>query len=78
MTTELKTPLTPVQLELLKAFAVASVDDTDVAAIRLLLSRYFADKASRLAQQLVDERGLTSDDVEALAHQHYRTPYPRL
>jgi hypothetical protein len=77
MTTELKTPLTPVQLELLKAFAVPSVDEADLAEIRLLLSRYFANKASRLAQQLVDERGLTGDDIEALAHQHYRTPYPQ-
>jgi len=73
MNTELKTPLSPLQVELLKAFAMPSVDETDLLEIRKMLSLYFADKASQQAQRIVVERGLTTDDIDAIAHQHNRT-----
>jgi hypothetical protein len=74
MNTNLNTPLSPLQIELLKAFAMPSIDDMDLLEIRKMLSQYFARKASAQAQQLVDERGLSATDIEALAHQHHRTP----
>lgn len=77
MNADLKMPLSPLQLELLKTFAMPSVGESDLLEIRKLLSQYFARKASVLAQQVVEERGLTPEEVEALAHQHHRTPsYP--
>jgi len=78
MTADPKNPLSPLQLELLKAFAVPSVDDTDLLEIRKMLSQYFARKASRQAQKIIDERGLTPTDVEAIAHQHLRTSTTQL
>lgn len=73
MTTNLESPLSPLQLELLKAFAMPTVDDGDLLEIRKLLSRYFAQKASSQAQQIVTERGLTVADIDAIAHQHSRS-----
>jgi len=75
MDTNLKTPLSPLQLELLKAFARPSVDETDLLEIRKMLSQYFARKASMQAQQVVESRNLTDSEVEAIAHQHHRMPY---
>lgn len=72
MQTDLKTPLSPLQTELLKAFAMPTIDETDLLEIRKMLSQYFARKVSVQAQQIVEKRGLTSDEVEALAHQHNR------
>ena len=74
MYSEFKTPLSPLQVELLKAFGMPSVDETDLLEIRQMLSLYFARKASQQAQRIVAGRGLTTDDIEAIAHQHNRTP----
>ncbi len=65
--------LSPLQLELLKAFARPSVDDTDLHEIGKMLSQYFAKKASAEAQKFVEQRQMTADDIEAIAHQHNRT-----
>ena len=75
MPAELQPPLSPLQLELLKAFASPSVDDSDLLEIRKMLAQYFAQKASRQAQQLVESRRMTPQDIEAIAHQHHRTSY---
>ena len=72
MNTELASPLSPLQLELLKAFARPSVDETDLLEIRKMLSLYFARKASQQAQRLVTERNLTAGKIDAIAHQHNR------
>ncbi len=64
--------LSSLQLELLKAFARPSVDETDLHEIRKMLSQYFAKKASAEAQKLVEQRQLTADEVEAIANQHNR------
>ncbi len=75
MNTDVKSPLSPLQLELLKAFAHPSVNEADLLEIRTMLSRYFARKASLLAQQFVDSQNFTADQIEAIAHQHNRTAY---
>lgn len=73
MISDLKNPLTPLQLELLKAFASPSVDEADLHEIRVMLSRYFAQKASKQAHEIVESRGMTPKDVEAIAHEHRRS-----
>ena len=73
MNTELKSPLSPLQVELLKAFAMPSVDEADLLEIRKMLSQYFARKASQQAQQILTERGLNATEIDAIAHQHNRT-----
>jgi hypothetical protein len=67
--------LSPLQLELLKAFARPSVDETDLREIRKMLSQYFAKKASIEAQKLVEQRQLSAEEVEAIAHEHNRMAY---
>jgi hypothetical protein len=66
-------PLSPLQNELLKAFSMQTVDETDLREIRLMLSRYFARKASTMAGQVAES--WTQEQRDELANQHQRTPY---
>lgn len=68
----LTSPLTPLQLELLKAFSMQSIDAQDLHEIRLMLSRYFANKASSSAQKLAEEKGWNAEFIENLQFQHNR------
>lgn len=64
-------PFTNLQLELLKIYA-RSVSEQDLLEIRRLLAQYFMDKASDLADQVWDEKGLTEEQILG---QHRRTSY---
>lgn len=65
------TPLTNLQLELLRVFA-REVSDNDVRAIRKLLTDYFSEKAMNLADEAWDKNGWTAEDTEQLASGHLR------
>lgn len=69
----LSQPLTNLQLELLKLYA-REVPESDLLEIRRLLAGYFMKKATTLADQIWDEKGLNEDE---LLKGHYRTPYRR-
>ena len=64
-------PFTNLQLELWKLYA-RRVPEQDLLEIRRLLAQYFMDKASDLADQIWDEKGLTEEE---LLKKHRRTPY---
>jgi hypothetical protein len=49
-------------LELLKLYA-RQVPEKDLLEIRRLLAQYFMDKASDLADQVWDEKGLAEEDL---------------
>ncbi len=66
-------PLSPLQSELLKAFSMQTVDEADLREIRLMLSRYFAQKASTLATQIAAD--WSPQQHGELVGQHQRTPY---
>jgi len=66
-----KYPFSNVQLELLKLFA-DDVSEEDLKAIRRLLARYFAEKATAEADKLWEEKGYSAD---TLRHEHLRSPY---
>lgn len=55
-------PLTNVQLELLKVFAMG-VSEEEVLEIRRLLARYFMEKAVRGATKVWDEKGYTAEQL---------------
>lgn len=74
MEATLQTPLSNLQLELLKLFA-QNVAEEDLIAIRQLIARYFAEKAMDAADKLWDEKGWTEEDVERLLNTRMRTPY---
>lgn len=70
----LQSPLSNLQIELLKVFS-RNVSDEDVIEIRRLLTRYFAEKAIQEANKVWDEKGWTAEDAERMLHEHMRTPY---
>jgi alkylhydroperoxidase/carboxymuconolactone decarboxylase family protein YurZ len=55
-------PLTNVQLELLKVFALG-VTDEEVLEIRRMLARYFMQKAVTGATKVWEERGYTAEQL---------------
>ena len=55
-------PLTNVQLELLKVFALG-VSDEDVQEIRRMLAKYFMQKAVHEATKVWNDRGYTAEQL---------------
>lgn len=74
MAIELKTPLTNVQLELLKLFA-REVPEEELLEIKRLLVKYFAQRATKKANEVWDANEWTNEDAQRLLHLHERTPY---
>ena len=70
----LSSPLNVTQLEILKLFS-RELSDTDLLALKRLMVLFLADKATRLADEVVEQKGLTKDDLVKIAHTHLRTPY---
>lgn len=63
--------LSNLQLTLLNLYA-SDVSEEDLKAIQRLIARYFAEKATSLANQDFAEKGYTA---EGLLSEHLRTPY---
>lgn len=74
--TNLQSPLNPAQLEILKLFS-RDLPEEDLLAIKRLIVKYLADKATRMADQIWKEKGWTDDDMERLSKTHLRTPYKK-
>ena len=74
MDTQLRTPFTPFQMQMLKLTErIKSQEEMD--EIRQLVSKYFADKAQQEVDRLW-ELGVINDEViESWKHEHMRTPY---
>jgi len=70
----LKSPLNNIQIKLLKLFS-RELSEQDLLAIKRLLVRYLAEKATRLADKVWEEKGWTNEDMKRFAHTHMRTPY---
>lgn len=56
-------PLSNVQIELLKLFNT-NLSDQDIAELKKLLSKFYADKAIAYADKIWDEKALTDEDME--------------
>lgn len=67
-------PFNNVQLELLKLFA-DNISETDMFAIKDLISKYFLLKAKDEADQIWEERNLDADELLA---KHRRKPYRKI
>ena len=74
MDTQLRTPFTPFQMQMLKLTErIKSQEEMD--DIRQLVSKYFADKAQQEVDRLW-ELGVINDEViESWKHERMRTPY---
>ncbi len=58
-------PLTNSQIELLKAFS-HDLSEDDLLALRRMLARFFADRASDEVDRLWGERGWTEDTMHKI------------
>ena len=56
-------PLTNLQLELLKLYAI-TVSDEELEEIKSLLARYFAERLTSRVQRIWEAKGLTEADME--------------
>ncbi len=65
---QLSAPLTDLQLELLKLYST-DVTAEELRQVRRLLGQYFGHKATRAADRVWDERGLTNEDMDAWLHE---------
>lgn len=65
-------PLTNLQLELLKVFS-RSVPDSDLLAIKQIISDYFARKATMLADDVWDREAFTEETMQEWRQSHLRT-----
>ncbi len=64
-------PMSNIQLELLKLYA-NDISDEQLYEIKLLLGRYFAERATALMDEFMEERGLSGEDMIKWAHEHNR------
>ena len=64
-------PLTNLQLELLKLYA-NQLPEEQLLEIRMLLGKYFAQKATDAMNQTWQEQQLTPDDMKRWANEHNR------
>lgn len=67
-------PLNDLQLEILILFS-RELDENDLLAIKRLIVKYLAEKVTRMADEVWEEKGWTNEDMEAMLNMHQRTPY---
>lgn len=71
-----QTPLNKTQLEILRMFN-SDLSEEELLEIKRLFTKYLADKATRLANEVWDKKGWSNADMERLSKEHLRTPYKR-
>jgi hypothetical protein len=59
---QLASPLSNVQMELLKLYST-NLPDKDLLELKSTLAKFYAERSIRLADKIWDERGLTNDDM---------------
>ena len=62
------------QLDILKLFK-RELSDKDYLAIKRLTVKYLAEKITKRADEIWEERGWTEKDMEEMLNRHERTPY---
>ncbi|MCB0713223.1 MAG: hypothetical protein KDD67_12905 [Ignavibacteriae bacterium] len=65
-------PLNKGQLEILKLFT-RDMDEADLLTIKRLIVYYLAEKATRMADEIWEEKGWTNEDMRRLIEAHMRT-----
>lgn len=77
METQLKQPLTNLQLELLKLFSM-TVSTIDLLELKKFLVQYFANKSMDMADEAWDKNNWNKKDEKKFLNDHLRTPYKYL
>ena len=71
-TQQLKPGFSNLQLEILRLYA-NGIPDSQLIEIKWLLGKYFADKATQGIGQLIQEKGLTENDLVEKSKEHHRS-----
>lgn len=61
-------PLSNVQMELLKIFSTG-ISDSEMDELKAVIANFYAKKATRRADEIWDEKGLTNDDMDKWLNQ---------
>jgi hypothetical protein len=69
-TQDLKPSFSNLQLELLKLYA-NGISDEQLTEIKWLLGKYFAEKATTGMDSLINEKGLTPQDIIEKSNEHH-------
>ncbi len=69
-------PLSNMQLELLKMFS-RDIEENDLVEIKRLIVKFFAEKLSKEAAKVWEEKNWTDEDMDRLLNTHMRTPYTK-
>jgi hypothetical protein len=60
---EIKLPLTNVQMELMKLYGT-DMSEADLEELKNVLANFYADKAIAAANAVWDQKGLTNEDMD--------------
>jgi hypothetical protein len=70
----LQSPLTELQLEILRLLAKKTSEE-DLRAIKMLIVNYCAEKASKLMNGFVEKKGWSEEDLAKFSLENNRTKY---
>ena len=71
---QLSTPFSNAQLELLKLFS-SNLSDIELDELKRLLLEFKFQKVTKIADKIWEEKGWTEDKVKKILKSHLRTPY---
>ncbi len=61
-------PLSNVQMELLKIFSTG-ISDSEIGELKAVIANFYANKGTRKADEIWDEKQLTNDDMDKWLNQ---------
>ncbi len=68
------TVFNPIQLHLLQMFSRMKSEE-ELKELKDVLSEYYFKKVEKRAAEIYKEKGWTQDTLDAMANDHFRTPY---
>jgi hypothetical protein len=68
------TVFNPIQLHLLKMFSRMKSEE-ELREVQKVLSEYYFKKVEEQSAKIYEEQGWTPEKLEAMANEHFRTPY---
>ena len=68
------TVFNPIQLHLLKMFSRMN-SEQELKELQQVLSEYYFRKVEEQSAKIYEEQGWTPEKLEAMANEHFRTPY---
>ena len=70
------TVFNPIRLHLLQMFSHMKSEE-ELKEVQQVLSDYYFKKLEKRAAEISKEQGWTPEKLEAMANEHFRTPYKR-